>query len=317
MIRELNRLPRVTLSLAGSQKRHFRELVKIRRPALITLFCFVFSLLGTFRNFGFDLNGSDGVRNLYPYVADGWGIWYWFAKCGLEFNTYYFIINLVFTAWIFALVFPKERTYAKTVSFTLLLYIVFWFLFGQARYGMAAVLLGLATAIGSGLWLLVLGALAFLIHRGAAGGVLLLGAWLLLRHRKYGLAITLVLSAAISLFMLYESNTILLLSDYANYENLEKLPAALTPVKYYYLTAVLLLWKCFNWKAADSLLILILIFLPFSYFIVFAGRSYEMFAVIFLTALLTTKMPIPIRACLLAMFVVDVGVLFFKSGFFV
>lgn len=304
-IREIEKLPRISLSLAGSGSTHFRELVKIRRPGLMVLFCLVLSLLGTFRSFGFDLDGDVGVRTLYPYVAGDWGAWYWFAKCGLSFNTYFFIINLLFAVCFFMLVFPRRRPFSKTVSFTLLLYVMFWFFFGQTRYGMAAVLLGLAS-LGGGLWLIVLGALAFLIHRAVIGGVLLLGLWLILRRRKYGLAMALVISVALSAFMLYEVNKILLLTDYANYENLEKLPAALTPLKYYYLIGVLLLWKCFNWKAPDQLLILVLIFLPFSYFIVFAGRSYEIFAVIFMTALLTTKIPIPVKCFLLALFASDV-----------
>lgn len=317
MIRELDRFPSEPLPPARRPKADLRQLAKSFRLPLFAVFCFVLSLLGTFRNFGFDLAGLDGVRGLYPYVADGWGIWYWFARLGLSFNVYYLIVNLAFTACIFMLAFPKGKDYPKTVSFTLLLYVVFWFVFGQARYGMAAVLLALAIPLGSTFWLFALGLIAVLIHKAALGGVLLVALWLFLRRRKRGLAWALLFSVVISVIMLYGANNILTLIGYANYENLEALPAALTPVKYYYLIAILLLWKCFNWKAPDDLLILILIFLPFSYFIVFAGRSYEIFAVVFLTLMLTTKMPASVRLSMLALFVADVGLLFFHSGFFI
>jgi hypothetical protein len=291
--------------------------INVRRLVFVGVFCLLFAAIATFRKFGFDLEGEEGFRSLYPNVADGWGLWYWAAQLRLDFNLYLLLINLVLSAQISLLAFPsKFQSFSKLVSLTIVVYLVFWFLFGQSRYGMAITLLALAARTSSFPVLLIAAATSFFIHKAAAGGILLVIAWRLLRNRKHGLLIALIVSAIISSILYVEANSILLLTGYANYLSWTNLPASNTPLKFYYIIAVLGAWKYTAKTYSNDLLILTLLFLPFSYFIVFAGRSFEMFSVIFLSCLLTSHAPRYVRDLFVLLFIADVALLVFGSGFY-
>jgi len=280
---------------------------------LYLLFPPVLAAIATFRTFGFD-----DVRDLYPHeIADGWGIWYWFAQFHIQYDLYFFVINLVLAAEILLLAFPPQRKNLITpVSIVTFLYLIFWYLFGQARWGMALALLVPAAVVSSLPVLLLVGSVAFLIHKGIAGGVLLLVGWRMLKDRRFGLPIAIVGCAALSYAIHAISEKLLVLAGYANYLNWENLPDANTPYKFYYFLAILLFWKWKEGKAANHLLILTLLFLPVSYFIVFAGRSYVIYSVTVLAYFLARRTPAYVRYPFLALYVLDTGVLLFKSGFY-
>ncbi len=273
--------------------------------------------IGTFRNFGYDLDGDTGVRNVYPYVAEGWGIWYWTARVGIKFDLFFFFWSFVLSAGILMLAFPgKGRHYSKSVSLSILLYLSFWFLFAQTRYGTAVVLIALAIGTSS-LWLTILaGVVAFLFHRGISGAVALVVIWLALRKCRHGLIAAIGISALLGWFLYLQADNILLLTAYDNYTSLQNLPAANTPFKYYYDIALLAAWKFTDRKASNDLLILALLFLPTSYFNVFAGRAHEVYAALFLSWMLIGSVPRVVKYLLLAEYVADVGLLAFTSGVF-
>jgi hypothetical protein len=274
------------------------------------------ALGGTFRNFGYDLNGMGETRALYPYVAEGWGFWYWLAQLRLNFNLYFFILTLLLSAGILLLAFPGRGPASRPVSLTILLYLAFWFLFAQTRYGMAVVLVALAIGANSFLLLILAGICALLVHRAIAGAVVLLALWLVLRKARHGLIIAAAISALLALVLYQQADTILVLTAFDNYAGLNNQPNANTPLKYYFDIAVLCAWKYFDKNAANSLLILALLFLPTAYYNVFAGRAHEVYAVVFLAGLLTVSMPRALKYILLGEYIADVAMLAFTSGAF-
>jgi hypothetical protein len=275
------------------------------------------ALIGTVRDFGYDLSGIGGVRTIYPWVADGWGVWYWFAQLGLDFNVYFFIVSLALAAGILLLAFPGYgQKYSKPVSLTILIYLVFWFLFAHTRYGMSVVLVALAVGANS-LWILALaGAAAFFFHRAIAGAVLLLGLWLMLRKQRHGLMIAAALCALLTYFFYLHADKLLLLAAYDNYTSWDTMPNANTQFKYEFDILILCIWKYFDRKAPNSLLILALLFLPTAFYNVFAGRAHEVYTAVFLSGLLTAAMPRWLKYLLLAEFLADISLLIFASGAF-
>ncbi len=290
---------------------------------MFALFALFITAVATFRSFGTD---KDLVRGVYPQVADGWGAWYWLAQLRLDFHVFFFLVTLALAVQILPLVFPRERSSGTwAVSVILFLYIVLWFLFIQTRYGTALALIAPA-AVSAGLPVLVLiGAIAFLIHRGAAGGILLLALWKLLQSRKHGVLLAGILSVAGIVLIFEFAGPLANLAGYGAYVGWwdESLPVARTPLKYYYLLAVLLTWKlcikygrCSGSDTVNRILILTLLFFPLSYYIVFAGRSFQMYSVVLLFALLQSKVPAPVQFFLLVPYVADLWVLLFNSGFY-
>lgn len=278
---------------------------------------FVSLMLGsiaTFRSFGFDM---DGTQDAYPFVADGWGLWYWFAQVGLNFYSFFLIINLIFAIQILRFSYPLSNhrsTPVRAVAVLSFLYLLFWFLFGQARYGMALVLLAPAAAFSNWPIFLFCGITASFIHKAAGGGLLLLALWRYLRRHRHGVFIASAISAGLSYGVHALSTTLLVLVGYGDYLNWDTMPAANTPVKYYYIIGILLFWKLFRKQGSDSLLILALIFLPFSYFNVFAGRSFHMFSIVLLCLLLKPEVPQFLRYLLLIPYFVDLVILLLFSG---
>lgn len=297
-----------------------RKRFKVWRILFFSSTTLSLALLATFRSFGFDYSEAGGLKYFYPFAANGWGLWYWFAQAGLGFYAYFFVINAIFASQLLGLSVPKSESRVSVFgSIFLAAYMMLWFLFGQARYGMAVALLASAASTGGPIALLILGTIAFLVHKAAIGGALLIAIWLFLRSKKYGLAVAATGCVAGSLLINEASKRILEGLGYANYVAWDKLPSANTPYKYYYLLSVLVLWRFFDKERASqwqSLMILTLIFMPFSYFIVFAGRSFEMFAVIFFAALVTISMPLIVRILVSIPCIVGLFVLFFKSGFY-
>ncbi|MGD0155688.1 MAG: hypothetical protein ABSB50_06305 [Terracidiphilus sp.] len=202
---------------------------------------------------------------------------------------------------------------------------VLWFLFNQTRYGTALALIVPAAVSGSLPLLFLSGTVASFVHKGAAGGVLLLGLWRVLQGRKHGLLVAGIVSAAGIFLILRFAGPLATLAGYGTYVGWwdQTLPAAHTPLKYYYMLAVLLAWKLRNIHGPhsgsniiDRLLILTLLFLPLSYYVVFAGRSFQMYSVVLLFALLQAKTPRPLQMFLLIPYFADLTVLLFSSGFY-
>jgi ABC-type sulfate transport system permease subunit len=107
---------------------------------------------------------------------------------------------------------------------------------------------------------------------------------------------------------------LLLVAGYSNYGNWDTLPSTNTAVKYYYILFLLLAWKIKDHTASNRILVLTLLFLPFAYFNVFAGRSYMLYAVALLGMLHDFGVPRLLRSLLLVVYVADVIVLLFISG---
>jgi len=108
----------------------------------------------------------------------------------------------------------------------------------------------------------------------------------------------------------------MVLAGYAVYLNWGNLPSANTPLKFYWAIAVLLLWRFRDKQTSQPLLILTLISLPFSYFIVFAGRTFEMYSVLVLYCLARTPAPRSVKFLFLVPYFADLGNLLFNSGFY-
>jgi hypothetical protein len=234
----------------------------------------------------------------------------------LGFNTFFCIVNVVFALQIYvAALPPREQRRSITVSVIFLLYMELWFLFGQARYGMA--LAALTPAIAGGLPVFILcSCIAILLHKAAAGPVVILLVWRLLSKRKYGLIAAVAASCVFSYLVHGLAERLMTLAGYAMYLNWEKLPSANTPLKFYWAVAVLLLWYVKDKQAARPLLILTLLSLPFSYFIVFAGRTFEMYSVLALYCLARVSAPRPVKLLFLVPYFADLGMLLFNSGFY-
>jgi hypothetical protein len=288
--------------------------IRAGRVALLAVFTLSLAAVATFRNFGFDM---DTAKQLYPYVADGWGLWYWLAQTGIGSILFFFIVNLALSALILLLAFPSgQRALPLSVSLVALLYLDCWFLFGQARYGMAVALISIAAAAGGVPTLIIFGLLAFFIHKVTVGGLLLVALWYALKKMRHGLAIAAVLCAVLTYIVEVAFSNVLLVLGYGNYLVWTALPSANTPYKFYYIVAILLLWKCLDRNAPNSVLILTLLFLPFSYFNVFAGRAFEFYAIMLLPCLGDSSMPRYVRYPILTLFLADVSWLFFTSGFY-
>lgn len=288
--------------------------IPVRRSVFLSMFSLLFAAVATFRTFGFDL---DTAKEFYPYVADGWGIWYWLAQTGLGPTSFFFIVNFAFSVSIFELAFPPtERSGSFVVSMATVVYLDFWFLFGQTRYGMAATLIAIALLSGGLPSLILIGTLSCLIHRAAIGGLLLVAVWIALQRTRHGLAIAALLCSALIFVMKVTFSRILLLIGYGNYLVWSSLPATNTPIKFYFIIAVLLVWKCFDKDASNKILILTLLFLPFSYVNVFAGRAYEFYAILLLPCLGDSSVKKYVRYPIVALFIADVSLLLFNSGFY-
>jgi hypothetical protein len=300
-----------------------RDLIRINRPVLFALFSFGISLIATFRTFGTD---RDLVHESYPLVADGWGAWYWLAQLRLAFYFFFFLVSLALAVQMLPLAFPRgRRSDSWPVSAILFLYVALWFLFIQTRYGTALALLAPAAVSGGFLPLFLIGGAACLVHKGAAGGILLLALWKILEGRKYGLLIAVLLNLTGIFAIHVYAGELAALAGYGVYVGWwdTSLPAANTPLKYYYMLAVLLLWKLRlrggipeDNDTANRLLILTLLFFPTSYYVVFAGRSFQMYSVVLLLTLLYAKVPRYLQMLLLVPYVADLGLLLFTSGFY-
>ena len=295
-----------------------RKWINPQRFLPLAFLVLLLALIATFRHFGFDLEPPEGLRGRYPEeIADGWGLWYWAAKFQLNFNLYLFLINICLSIQILLLAFPKKpRTQVWAASIIMAGYCILWFLFGQSRYGMAIILIIMGIASNSPLWLLLLGIIAVLIHKATAGGLLLVFGWLLLRQKKYGFVIALLFSGVLTYLVLQQAQNILILANYENYSNWEKLPPSITPLKYYYCIGCFLIGWIRKETEARSLLILALLFLPTSYFLVFAGRAFDIFALILLFYLISGRVSKPLTYLLLIPFVVDLIHLVFASGLY-
>lgn len=262
------------------------------------------AVVATFRHFGFDLVS---LRGLYPDdVADGWGLWYWLAQLRLTFVFYFLLLNLCLSIQILMLAFPKRpKKLDWPASIVLAAYCILWFLFGQARYGMAIGLITAVAATNSLLLLFLGGVIAAFIHKATAGGFLLILGWLLLRNKKYGILMALGISGLLAFILLRGGNNLLVIAGYAGYISLDNLPAAATPLKYYFCLAILVVGWLRNEPEARFLLILALLFLPTSYFNAFAARAFNIFALILLITLRSGRMSKPFTYLLLVPFVVD------------
>jgi hypothetical protein len=284
------------------------------RPIVLVLCALSLAAVGTFRSFGYDL---DIVWVSYPYVADGWGAWYWLAGLGLDFNLYFFLLSCLLSTGILLLAFPAHAgKHSQIISATIVIYFSLWFLFAHTRYGMAVVMISLALAENSTMLLVAAAIIAFFFHKAIAGGMILVVLWLLLRNCKHGLIIAIFLSCSFGLILSRQFGTLLSLSNYQGYADWGLNAPARTPLKYYYDIGILALWKCFNRKAPDNLLILAVLFLPTAYYNVLAGRAHEFYAAILLSSLLTGMPPKGVRYAIAAEYLIDAGALAFLSGAF-
>lgn len=276
----------------------------------------VLATVATFRSWGFDYVDG-GIKDLYPFVANGWGLWYWLAKLKLDFYSFSFLLNMVLSSQIVSLSLPY-RLKLRLIPLPLIFftYMVFWFLFGQARYGMAVGLIAAGAIVGSYPAVILLGLIATLIHKAAGGVMLLILLWIFLKERRHGLITALASSAVLSFVVVEGFKKILLMTGYGDYLNWGSLPGAETPLKFYYLIGVLALWKILDRKMSDQYLILTFLFLPFSYVVVFAGRAFEMYVVILLALLCREEAPWYVRYSIALLLLVDVSMLLFTSGFF-
>jgi hypothetical protein len=274
------------------------------RLIVLSSLAVLMAVVATFRHFGFDLVS---LRGIYPDdVADGWGLWFWLAQLRLNFVFYFLLLNLCLSIQILLLAFPKgAKKLDWSASIVLAAYCMLWFLFGQARYGMA---IGLITAVAATNSLLLLffgGLIAILIHKATAAGFVLLLGWLLLRRKKYGVLIALGISGLLAFILLHGGDNLLVIAGYAGYISLDNLPAAATPLKYYFCLAILVAAWMRKEPEARILLILALLFLPTSYFNAFAARAYNLFALILLITLQSGRMSKPFTCLLLTPLVVD------------
>lgn len=291
----------------------FRELIYASRPIILLVFSLTFGLVATDRTFGFD-----SLRDLYPHlIADGWGVWYWLAVCGLGYHLYSLIVNVAFAAMIFTVSVPSWRECKSSLISVLSIgYFAFWFLFGQARYGMALALIAPAAVLGGDAAFLTLGILAFFVHKGVAGGFFLLWVWRILRHRKSGIVLGIAVATILYFILHFIFGGLLELAGYANYAGWANLPSANTPLKFFYLIAVLLLWFCRERSSPRTSFILTLIFFPLAYFNVFAGRGFQLYSIVLFSILLRVRSPLLIRILILIPYVADLLNLLFTSGFY-
>jgi hypothetical protein len=272
------------------------------------------AVVATFRHFGFDL---ESTRDNYPHnIANGWGLWYWLAQLRFDFDSYFLLINLCLSIQILLLAFPKRpKQLVWSASIILAAYCILWFLFGQARYGMAIGLITAAAATDSLLLLFFGGVIAVIIHKATAGGLLLILGWFLLRRKKYGIIIALGISGLLTFIILQAGDNLLVIAGYANYIGLDSLHAAATPFKYYFCLAILLVGWIRKEPEARMLLILTLLFLPTSYLNAFAARAFGLFALILLISLRSGRMSKPLTYLLLIPFVADlIRLVFFFGG---
>ena len=225
------------------------------------------------------------------------------------------VVNLVLATMIFLVVWPRRSSdlHVSTAIATLL-FLVLWFFFGQSRYGMALALFVPAAVSGTVFAFALCGIVAAFIHKGAAGGFLLLALWRLLRNKKHGTSVALALCGVGVISIKAVLDQILVLTGYANYGGWIELPDANTPLKYYYFLSILIIWRLCASGASNGLLILTFLFLPLSYFTVLAGRSYQLYATIVLFSLSQMETPRIIRILLVIPFLADVWMLVFKSG---
>ena len=300
-------------------KNLLRSYVELGRGTSFVFGSLALAAAATFRNFGYDLNGVGEVKASYPYVADGWGIWYWLAQVDLNFDLYFFVLTLLLSAGILLLAISGgklNRPRHLSVAITITIYFSFWFLFAHSRYGTAVVMIALAVTVNN-FWLLAAAiSTGYFFHKAVAGGAFLIGIWLMLRNRKYGLIAGAVIACGIAAFLFHFSDWILLFTEYDSYQSWNSNAAANTPLKYYFDIAVLLAWKGCNRKAPNGALLLALLFLPTAYYNVFAGRAHEFYAAFLLSFLLTNPVPRPVRYAIVAEYLIDVGNLAFFSGVF-
>jgi hypothetical protein len=272
----------------------------------------VLGFLATFSSFGFDK-----LDDLYPFIAEGWGLWYWLAQVGLGFTTYLFIVNTALAALIFRLAVPlHRRTLPLGLCLLTIAYFVLWFQFGQARYGMALALLAPAAVSGGWLVFWVCGLIAVLIHKGVAGAVLLLCLWRILRNRRKGLIIAVAVSIVSAVLVHSTLGRLLELAGYANYRGWVNQQAANTPIKYFYLIAVFFLLRMRQKKDAASLLTLAVVFLPTAYYNVFAGRGFQACSAVLFAALLETSAPWYIQLFIMIPYVIELVWLLLYSGLY-
>jgi hypothetical protein len=273
------------------------------------------AVVATFRHFGFDL---EGTRDAYPHdIANGWGLWYWLAQLRFNFDFYFLLINLCLSIQILLLAFPKRpKKRVWSASIILAAYCIFWFLFAQARYGMAIGLITAVVATNSLPLLFLGGVIAVLIHKATAGGLLLILGWFLLRRKKCGILIALGISGLLTFIVLQGGNNLLVIAGYGGYSYLDNLPAAATPLKYYFCLAILLVGWIRKEPEARILLILALLFLPTCYLNAFAARAFSLFAPILLLTLRSGRMSKPLTYLLLIPFVADlIRLVFFRGAY--
>jgi hypothetical protein len=296
----------------GELRPAFRELFYAGWVLSAIGFAGVLGFVATVQPYSFDR-----LTDLYPFVADGWGIWYWLAQLGLSYTAYIFILNTITAALVFIVAVPMRRERLPVdLCLLTIAYFVLWFLFGQTRFGMALAIIAPVAVAGTWPVFWICGLLAALIHKGAAGGVLLLFFWRVLRDRRKGLIIA--ASISISAYVLVHTvfGRLLEIAGYANYGGWADLPSANTPVKYFYLVAVLLLWMVRQKKQAISLLILIVLFFPTAFFNVFAGRGFQLCSAVLLAALLRTHVPFRIRFFVMLPYAIELVLLVFTSGLY-
>jgi hypothetical protein len=289
--------------------------IDLTRVTLLALSTVALAVTATFRNFGFDL---DSAKQSYPFVAEGWGLWFWIAQIGLPVSAFFLLVNLLFSAQILAIAFPhKLQASARAMSVGLLLFLVFWYLFGQTRYGMAVALLALAARSDKIRNVIFAGIAATLIHKAAAGGVALILVWMFLRKWRFGLLVAAVSSGVCIYLVQSYAKTILIVTGYYEaYAGWESMPIGNTPYKYYILVALLVIWRFSSKKEASELLILPLLFLPFAYIFAFAGRSYMLFAPVCGVCLQKSALPGYAKNIVLCIYMADVVVVLFTSGSF-
>jgi hypothetical protein len=289
------------------------EILGARSVLLLILpISLLFGAVATFRSFGFDL-----VDAIYPEVADGWGIWYWFAHLGFSYTFFFFTLNLALSVQILLVAFPGWRKSTHlSISILFIAYMILWNLFGQARWGMAIALLAPAAVYATFPVFMLCGVVAFLIHKGMAGGIFIFCLWRLLKDRKHALKIAVLFATCISLALHFLFGPLLALAGYENYAGWEGLPSANTPLKYYYFLAVLALWAIRDRRVTRTLFILTLVFLPSSYFNALAGRAYTLYSIALFSVLVKAQIPRHIRLLIALPYVADLGVLLFASGFY-
>lgn len=293
----------------------------LSRHRMMLWFSLLLTCVAAFRSFGFDY---DQTLFYYPYVADGWGLWYWLAQTGISFPVFFFIVNAPLALLILLIAFPEKRKgYSRSliVQVATLSYMTLWFLFGQARYGTAIGLL--VCAIGCESWpvIIVLCVLAVLIHKATAGAVVLLLLWRRLKNEKYGLLLAAALCAVFTYIVMHVADALLQLSGYSNYLNWELLPSPNTPYKYLYFAVLIVIFLLFTKRAggkilAKELLVLTLLFFPFSFYLAFAGRSYQLYAVVVLSLLSHNSVSRMLRYLVLSVYFFDLYLLVFRSGCF-